>query len=91
VSWLRRRRDAASRPASTCFCDACATVTTCDSSYRLDARDRTPYRAALGHVPSEASATPGLTPGKHGRKAGEGERAAGRAERCGCADRPGVE
>jgi len=32
----RRRVRDQGEDRSTCFCDACSTVTTCDTSYRLD-------------------------------------------------------
>jgi hypothetical protein len=37
MNLLRRGRGARTKHGSTCFCDACATVTNCDTSHRIDA------------------------------------------------------
>jgi hypothetical protein len=44
----RLRRPRARRHSATCFCDACTTVTHCDTSYRIAAiRDNAETRALL--------------------------------------------
>jgi hypothetical protein len=48
---FRRGRSVRAKHGSTCFCDACATVTNCDTSHRIAAARQDALSRSIGLRP----------------------------------------